>query len=116
MPEPMRPEDIRPELKQILDRAAGKDHSATGAVMTCLAEILSDYYTMVEGQVRQRLSADLLERAGRAPSASGFRRGLRTAANIVAPDPTLGEVAEALRSGDFAACDPPEDRIARGEA
>lgn len=37
----MKPEDIPPELKKMLDEAAGKEHSATGSVMTALAEILT---------------------------------------------------------------------------
>lgn len=68
-----------------------------------------------EKQIRTRLSTELLERAGRAPAASGFRRGLRAAANIVAPDSTPQEVAEALASGEFVACESPEDLIERGE-
>lgn len=37
----MRAEDIPPQYKEILDRMAGREHSATGAVMQCLAEILT---------------------------------------------------------------------------
>jgi len=39
----MKPEDIHPELKEILDRRAGKVHSSTGSVMSTLAEILTRY-------------------------------------------------------------------------
>ena len=45
----MTPEEIPPRLKEILDRAAGKDHSATGPVMACLAEILTEHQRMLEG-------------------------------------------------------------------
>lgn len=206
VPDLIRPEDIDPGSKAILDRAAGKDHSEQGPVMACLAEILTDARRLwrseegawqqraaaaealidrallqhprdvsnpagpwcpmcmvawpcgtvlaltagtaafdpaeraaftagaeerlaerqavvddraklralrdaaFEKQVRDRLSAELLERAARAPAASGFRRGLRATANVVAPDPTPAEVAEAVRSGNFVACESPEDR------
>lgn len=47
MPEPMRPEDVPPDLKAIVDRAAGKEHSAAGPVMACLAELLTAHRRMV---------------------------------------------------------------------
>jgi len=34
---------IPAEIKEIIDRAAGKEHSATGSVMTALAEVLTVY-------------------------------------------------------------------------
>ena len=37
----MRVEDLPPELLEIVDRAAGRKHSAGGAVAQCLAEVLS---------------------------------------------------------------------------
>lgn len=44
----MKPEEIPAELKEILDRRAGKDHSAKGSVMSALAEILTRYREMLE--------------------------------------------------------------------
>jgi hypothetical protein len=35
------PEQVPVHLKAILDQRAGKDHSTSGAVMECLAEILT---------------------------------------------------------------------------
>jgi hypothetical protein len=46
----MKPEDVPPQLKEILDRAAGKDHSATGSVMTALAEILTVHEEAVRAE------------------------------------------------------------------
>jgi hypothetical protein len=37
------PEEIPPELKEILDQRAGKIHSQGGRVMQALAEILTKY-------------------------------------------------------------------------
>lgn len=37
----MTPEEIPAELIQILDQRAGKEHSRTGSVVSCLAEILT---------------------------------------------------------------------------
>lgn len=42
----MTPEEIPVELKEILDRRAGRVHSATGSVMRALAEILTRYEEM----------------------------------------------------------------------
>jgi hypothetical protein len=39
----MTPEEVPAELKDILDRRAGKTHSQTGTVMQALAEILTRY-------------------------------------------------------------------------
>lgn len=39
----MTPEQIPPELKTILDRAAGREHGTSGPVMTALAEILTEW-------------------------------------------------------------------------
>ena len=38
------------ELKAIVDRAAGRDHSADGAVMACLAEVLAVHRAMLHGE------------------------------------------------------------------
>lgn len=43
----MTPEEIPAEIKEILDRLAGKDHSAEGPVMACLAEILTLHIDLV---------------------------------------------------------------------
>lgn len=43
----MTPEEIPDELKRILDERAGKVHSANGAVMRALAEILTRYEEML---------------------------------------------------------------------
>lgn len=64
----------------------------------------------LERQIRDLLAADLHARADRAGEGSGFRRGMRAAAQVVAPDPTPEQVAEALREGRFVACELPEDR------
>lgn len=48
----MTSEEIPAELKDMLDRAAGRVHSASGPVMTCLAQILTRH----EEMVRERLS------------------------------------------------------------
>lgn len=45
----MKPEEIPQELIDILDRRAGKKHSATGPVVEALAEILTEYE-----KIRQR--------------------------------------------------------------
>lgn len=42
----MTPDEIPQELIDILDKAAGKQHSRTGSVVTCLAEILTRYDQM----------------------------------------------------------------------
>lgn len=47
----MSPEDIPADLKAILDKAAGKEHSAEGPVMACLAEILTAHGAMVSSRV-----------------------------------------------------------------
>lgn len=39
----MTPEGIPDKYREMLDRAAGREHSATGSVMTCLAEILTAF-------------------------------------------------------------------------
>lgn len=44
----MTADEIPPELKAILDRAAGRVHSQNGKVMTALAEILTEYDKIVE--------------------------------------------------------------------
>ena len=44
-------EAVPPELAAILDRAAGREHSATGPVMTCLAEILAAHRRMLAERI-----------------------------------------------------------------
>lgn len=43
----MKAEDVPPQLRAIVDRAAGREHSAGGAVMRCLAEVLTAHEEMV---------------------------------------------------------------------
>lgn len=108
----MTPDEVPDELKAILDRAAGKDHSATGPVMTCFAEILTAH----ERMVLAKASALLMTRAQQyadtltGPRAS-FRRGIEAAARRIAPKLTLAELAEAIRSGEavVVGCDIPQD-------
>jgi len=42
----MTSDEVPQELIDILDKAAGKTHSRTGQVVTCLAEILTRYEEM----------------------------------------------------------------------
>lgn len=44
----MEAKDIPQELRDILDKAAGRKHSETGQVMTALAEILTRYEEILE--------------------------------------------------------------------
>jgi hypothetical protein len=46
------PAEVPLELKEILDRRAGKVHSTEGRVMTCLAEILTRHREMVLAELR----------------------------------------------------------------
>jgi hypothetical protein len=46
---PWTADTIPPELTAILDARAGKEHSATGAVRSCLAEILNAYDELRSG-------------------------------------------------------------------
>jgi hypothetical protein len=43
----MAPDEIPQELIDILDKAAGKEHSRQGRVVACLAEILTRYEKML---------------------------------------------------------------------
>lgn len=43
----MTPAEVPAEFKALLDQAAGKEHSADGPVMTCLAAILTAHRAMV---------------------------------------------------------------------
>jgi hypothetical protein len=52
----MKPE-IPPELKAIVDRAAGKEHSAEGAVMACVTELLTAHEQMVRTKVADEIEA-----------------------------------------------------------
>lgn len=49
----MTPEEIPAELKGILDRRAGKAHSADGYVMRALAEILTRYREMLSEEEKE---------------------------------------------------------------
>ena len=42
-------------LKRIVDRAAGKEHSASGPVMACLAEVLAAHEAMVLRRAADRI-------------------------------------------------------------
>lgn len=66
-----------------------------------------------ERQVRERLAADLAQRADGAQPGSGFRRGLRAASAVVAPPPTREQIVQAIRGGVYAACPAPEDALAQ---
>lgn len=46
---------VPPELKAIVDRAAGREHSAEGSVMRCLAEVLKVHRGMVIAAAEQRV-------------------------------------------------------------
>lgn len=52
---PWTADTIPPELTAILDARAGKEHSATGAVRSCLAEILEEYDRLRAGQSAPRV-------------------------------------------------------------
>lgn len=43
----MTPEEVPAALKAIVDRAAGKEHSAAGPVMACVADLLTAHRRMV---------------------------------------------------------------------
>jgi hypothetical protein len=43
----MTAEEIPQELIDILDKAAGRKHSRTGSVISCLAEILTKYQEII---------------------------------------------------------------------
>lgn len=58
----MKPEDIPPSLKKLLDDRAGKDHSRTGSVMSALAEILTLHEQMVRREVASLLVKELCAR------------------------------------------------------
>jgi hypothetical protein len=50
---------VPPELKAIVDKAAGKDHSGTGAVMRCLADVLAAHKRMLADETdTARTTAD----------------------------------------------------------
>lgn len=46
----MTPDEIPADLKAILDKAAGEEHSEEGPVMACLADILTAYRRTLSGE------------------------------------------------------------------
>ena len=70
LPPPADQVAVPAELKAIVDRAAGRDHGADGAVMACLAEVLAVHRAMLRGET------PTADRAAEAPEpATRARRG-----------------------------------------
>ncbi|OLT13038.1 hypothetical protein BJF79_03825 [Actinomadura sp. CNU-125] len=67
-----------------------------------------------ERMVREQAAREIHDRAAAyadvptGPRAS-FRRGMEAAARHIAPTPTPGEIADAIRRGDAMFCSPPEE-------
>jgi hypothetical protein len=55
----VRPEDVPGEYRDLIDQAAGKTHSATGAVMTTLAQILTLDRAATEARVRAQVGGEI---------------------------------------------------------
>jgi hypothetical protein len=56
------PEAIPQELKDIIDRYAGKEHTTTGLVMQCLAEVLNKYDDLVDANLATIARDDIVRR------------------------------------------------------
>jgi hypothetical protein len=63
----MKAEEIPQELTDILDRAAGMNHSRTGSVMRALAEILTRYDEIRARTRLESLVVSLEDRLGLGP-------------------------------------------------
>jgi len=79
----MSPEEIPADLKAILDKAAGKEHSASGSVMACLAEILTAHDAMVCNMWADLLDVEANEIPDGWSRARGLADGMRRAARLL---------------------------------
>jgi hypothetical protein len=61
MTEPTIIDGVPEDLRAILDQAAGKEHSATGPVMACLAEILTAHKKQIRAEFATEWAAILQE-------------------------------------------------------
>lgn len=102
---PVTAEGVPSELIEILDRTAGKEHSRTGSVVACLAEILTAYRRMLmpvpvtaEG-LRERLEqAELASEVVRAPDGNV---SVITHSNRTAADRATTVLAQLIDPGDL---------------
>ena len=95
------PNVVPAEYKTMLDEAAGMDHSATGAVLRCLADILEVHEQSIRANERERIAegfrqqADRYETTGKTADTLGAQwRGIEQAEH-------LRHVADCIERGTY---------------
>lgn|SRR5574341_879625 len=90
------PEEVPARLKEILDLAAGKDHSATGPVMQCLAEVLTEHKAVCVDEAVARVEA-LRDQASRMLGLARRLNNLQQIARLQIEIETHGRDIQAIK-------------------